>query len=404
METTVHNPDRYMGDLRQILAQGRKRIGILLGAGAPASILIDEGTGKLSNSGKPLIPTIDGLTRKVLESLDKTDSDIIKKVSEDLEPNPNIEKILSRIRSLSEVIGCNSIYGCDGSSLTTLSDLICEKIGVIVKASLPEEGNPYTELASWISGANRLNPIEVFTPNYDLLMEEALERRETPYFDGFSGGFEPFFDPVSISNCDLPSRWARLWKLHGSLGWAVNGHGGIIRGKGREANKLIYPDHLKYDKIQKLPFTALFDRLRKFLTTPDTLLLTCGFSFADPHIIAVIDEALVANPAGSVFAFQYKPLDDETAARALARKRPNMCVYARDGAVLNCIAAPWVPGELPSPNWQSIRASFWGKQDFDKGGKDNFLLGDFTSFSRFLALTHAERMKKTDSAGSEVAE
>ena len=42
METTVHNPDRYMGDLRQILAQGRKRIGILLGAGSPASILIDE--------------------------------------------------------------------------------------------------------------------------------------------------------------------------------------------------------------------------------------------------------------------------------------------------------------------------------------------------------------------------
>jgi len=42
--------------------------------------------------------------------------------------------------------------------------------------------------------------------------------------------------------------------------------------------------------------------------------------------------------------------------------------------------------------------------DLDKGGKDNFLLGDFPSFSRFLALTHAERMKIPDSAGSEVAE
>lgn len=404
METTVHNPDRYMGDLRQIMAQGRKRIGILLGAGTPASILIAEGTGKLSKGGRPLIPTIDGLTRTVLESLNKTDSGVIKKVCEDLEPSPNIERILSRIRSLAEVIGCHSIYGCDGSSFSTLSDRICERIGVTVGACLPEESNPYTELASWIGGADRLNPIEVFTPNYDLLMEESLERTETPYFDGFSGGFEPFFDPVSISNSDLPSRWVRLWKLHGSLGWAVNGRGGIIRGKGREATKLIYPDHLKYDKIQKLPFTALFDRLRKFLTTPDTLLLSCGFSFADPHIIAVIDESLAANPAGSVFAFQYKPLDDELSACALARKRPNMCVYAQDGAVVNCIPAPWVPGELPSPNWQSIRASFWGKRDFDEGGKDIFLLGDFASFARFVALTHAERIEIPDLAGDEVTE
>jgi hypothetical protein len=39
MAETVHNPDRYIGDLRQILAQGRKRIGILIGAGGPASVL-----------------------------------------------------------------------------------------------------------------------------------------------------------------------------------------------------------------------------------------------------------------------------------------------------------------------------------------------------------------------------
>ena len=29
---TFHNPDRFMSDLRQILSQGRKRIGLLIGA------------------------------------------------------------------------------------------------------------------------------------------------------------------------------------------------------------------------------------------------------------------------------------------------------------------------------------------------------------------------------------
>jgi hypothetical protein len=390
METTVHNPDRYMGDLRQILAQGRKRIGILLGAGGPASILIDEKSGKLSNNGKPLIPTIAGLTLTVLGSLDKTDSAVVEEVCKDLEPNPNIEMILSRIRSLAGLIGCNSIYGCDGSAFSQLSKRICERIGNIVGPCLPEDNNPYTELAGWIGGANRIHPIEMFTPNYDLLTEESLERLEIPYFDGFSGGYEPFFDPASISNSDLPARWVRLWKLHGSLGWAENGRGGIIRGKGRSAAQLIYPDHLKYDQIQKMPYTALFDHLRKFLSTPDTLLLTCGFSFADRHIVAVIEEALAANPKGSVFAFQYKSLEEEQPACALASKRPNVCVYARDGAVINRISAPWVLRELPSPNWEPIRASYWIDMGKDNGGA--FLLGDFASFTRFVSLTNADRI------------
>jgi hypothetical protein len=36
MTTSIHNPDQYMANLRQIIAQGRKRVGLLVGAGAPA--------------------------------------------------------------------------------------------------------------------------------------------------------------------------------------------------------------------------------------------------------------------------------------------------------------------------------------------------------------------------------
>ena len=39
MTVSVHNPDQYMASLRQIIAQGRKRIGLLVGAGAPAGIV-----------------------------------------------------------------------------------------------------------------------------------------------------------------------------------------------------------------------------------------------------------------------------------------------------------------------------------------------------------------------------
>jgi hypothetical protein len=52
---SVHNPDRVMADLRQILSRGRKRIGLLIGAGAPLSVRIDD-TARIHPDGKPLIP------------------------------------------------------------------------------------------------------------------------------------------------------------------------------------------------------------------------------------------------------------------------------------------------------------------------------------------------------------
>jgi hypothetical protein len=55
--SSFHNPDQYMADLRQILAQGRKRIGILIGAGGPADLLFDKAANKLDPSGEPLILT-----------------------------------------------------------------------------------------------------------------------------------------------------------------------------------------------------------------------------------------------------------------------------------------------------------------------------------------------------------
>ena len=280
----------------------------------------------------------------------------------DLGGPPNIEMILSRIRSIAPLLGSQLLFGYSGDQFQCLAKTICDCIADVVSAELPEEANPYTELAAWVGGTDRMHAIEVFTTNYDFLFEEAFERSGIPFFDGFTGSFQPFFNPSVIANDQLPTNWVRLWKLHGSLGWKVSPRGNLIRGCGRKVGELIYPDHLKYDQVQKLPYTALFDRLRKFLTTPDTLLLTCGFSFLDAHISAVIDEALAANRAGSVFAFQYKAIDDELAARAIAMKRPNMSIYAADGAMINGLIGKWQPGEPPSPDLAFDQRELLGTQ------------------------------------------
>lgn len=371
----VHNPDQYMASLRQIIAQGRKRIGFIVGAGAAVGI-------KKPGANEPLIPAVEGLTKVVLEALKETYGETLGNIMAGLE-NKNIENILSRVRSLAGVIGQATVHGLNGSGFKELGDAICFEIGKVVNQDLPAGFSPYTELVSWIAGADRPHPIEIFTTNYDLLFEQALERSKIPYFDGFSGADKPFFDPSSVASNDLPSRWTRLWKLHGSLGWATNEKGEVIRTGQRHTNHLIFPEHLKYEQTQKAPYSALFDRLRAFLMTPDTLLIATGFSFADAHISARIDECLSANPTASVFAFQFKNLSAESHAAEIAMRRSNMSVYSPDQALINGVEAPWRPGNPTTRDWHSVRDSYWSNGD--KSTRGRFELGSYDRLARFFA-------------------
>jgi hypothetical protein len=289
---------------------------------------------------------------------------------------------------LSKVIGKSTVHGLDGAGFETFGQNICDEIGKIVDVRLPDSGSAYSEIVSWISGVAREHPVEVFTTNYDRLFEEALEAVRAPYFDGFTGGWKPFFDPVSIARNDLPARWTRLWKLHGSLGWEAATNGEVVRTGLSSATHLVFPEHLKYDQTQKAPYAALFDRLRAFLGTPDTLLVSIGFSYVDAHVSARVDEALAANPSASVFAFQFKPLEEEVAACALAKRRPNFSVYAPDQAKVNGTRGPWVVStELPSKDWAPIRATYWGSRT--TGEPAQFLLGGIEPFARFFAASRA---------------
>ena len=397
--TTIHNPDLYMADLRQILSQGRKRIGILIGAGAPTAIRVDGENRIVEDGGHPLIPDVAGLTAAVESALSQEDRAVIDALKQELTGLINIETILTQVRKLAQAIGSACVHGLDATGYDAIAQRICGEIGRCVNASLPQGSNPFSEVASWISGTRRAHSVEIFTPNYDLLLEEALERARTPYFDGFSGSYRPFFDAASVSTDVLPPRWTRLWKLHGSLGWSVT-NDTVVRTGSRAATELIYPDHLKYDQVTRQPYSALFERLRAFLTSPDTLLLCSGFSFLDAHICAVFDESMAANSHSAIFAFQYKTLSEEEAVTSMASSRPNLSVYARDGAIINGVSGRWEPGQPPNEEWEAIRQTFWHPASEANSGE--FLLGDFAKLSRFLALTQVLRLESlaADTSGT----
>jgi hypothetical protein len=156
------------------------------------------------------------------------------------------------------------------------------------------------------------------------------------------------------------------------------------------ASHLVFPEHLKYDQTQKAPYAALFDRLRAFLMLPDTLLVTVGFSFADAHISARISECLAANPSASVFAFQFRNLDQEGFACDIASRQANMSVYSPDCAMINGVVAPWLPGDPPTRDWGPIRAVFW--DTLTGAAVPTFVLGDFKRFALFFASSRSAQV------------
>lgn len=186
MEHTYHNPDQYMFGFRQLATNGRKKIGILVGAGAPVSINTTPEKG-----WTPLIPNICGLEKIITSSLPPEQREVYQKIKDSI-PESNLETVLSRVRMLADVVGEGEIFGCNSERFSALSVAICEKIREVVSAELPGGVNPYSELVSWINGISRRYAVEIFTTNYDLLMEQALERAKTPYFDGFSGAKSAF--------------------------------------------------------------------------------------------------------------------------------------------------------------------------------------------------------------------
>src|ERR1700754_1911656 len=160
---TIHDPDRFMADLRQILSQGRKRIGLLVGAGAPMAIKLDVHD-KISEVGSPLIPGVDELTTLVLKGLQEQPNRVAAEaIAAGLGATANIENILSQVRLLQQALGNVQVHGLDSSGYEKLGTKICEHIGKIVGAKLPAERNAYNELVSWISGTLRSHAVEIFS-------------------------------------------------------------------------------------------------------------------------------------------------------------------------------------------------------------------------------------------------
>jgi hypothetical protein len=386
----VHSPYRRTTDLLQRLAPNKMRVGFFIGAGCALSVQDAD--------GEPLIPEIAGLTKLVKDYLDKDDK--LKAVAQiawdrvvaHTSPTPTVEDVLSHIRTLKSLCGKGAKDAIDGFCSDLLGELdlaICAQIRNIVSKPLPTSDTPYHVLASWIQAIPRDRPVEIFTTNYDLLLEQALEEQLVPYFDGFVGSDSAFLDLDSMAEDDLPSRWARLWKIHGSINWWLTARQKIRRSRDEVKGEqlLIYPSHLKYDQSRQMPYYAMLDRLRVFLRSDQCVLLTCGYSFGDEHINAIIAQGLSGNSNAACLGMIFNDRNNVPKGVELAKRHANLTLLAADGGVVGTIDRAWdsiVKDENPA-YLIAVAKDLPASRTKAPADRCKWLLGDFAALGRLLA-------------------
>ena len=168
--------------------------------------------------------------------------------------------------------------------------------------------------------------INLYTTNYDFLVEIALEKSSSEYVDGFSGKLNPMFSTsnygivysrqTSISSMTSEIVTFNLYKLHGSLNWDLEENNIFACDISSKINKIYSAISNDFDFINeynklaiinptksKLNKTVLdvnyYDQLRMLsneMEKNNSILISFGFSYNDEHIRQITYRFLKGNP------------------------------------------------------------------------------------------------------------
>lgn len=336
-----HDPLDFASTLSAKLATRSRHVCILLGAGAARACGLPD-VAALEERVAARLPNGKAAFERVFAGLD-------------------LEQGLSRLRRIHALLDGSeqTIDGLTGAEAQELDRSICQTIVAQLDLTNADLA-PMTSFASWVGRSDYHLPLEIFTVNYDLLVETALESLRVPYFDGFVGALKAGFrtDLVEAQPSDqgawLPAFMARLWKLHGSVNWEWETEKQVVRlGRvvDRDQAAAIYPSDAKYDESRRVPFVVLHDRLRQALQHPETLLLISGYSWRDEHLNEVIFEAAQHRPRSEVVAFSHSKIPDPLGGRA--ERMPNLQAVAGSEAILGGVHGTWkVKDTAPPDLWQ----------------------------------------------------
>lgn len=346
------------------------------------------------------LPGVYALTKQIADKIEGDQKPAFEEIRK-AAASENIEVILNKLRTVRELIGESAeeeYFKIKGKENAKKLDVaICKAIYDIITTIPESTDESHATFVNWMfqNQATRTNPIELFTTNYDLLFESALEYKRLPYFDGFVGTVHPFLIPecVEAENVKkdigsyIPYSWIRLWKIHGSINWFLVTDKAKKKRIIRSTRKMdgteelmIYPSKQKYDESRRLPFLVFQDRLRKFLSSGEVLLVVAGYSFSDDHLNELISQALRANNRLAITALMFGDISTGSSKRTtndavlkLGTEHPNLTVIGPDKGCIGGVITEWKEeGADKVDQWDVTNK--------------NFNIGDFRVFAEYLQM------------------
>lgn len=281
-----------------------ENLSFLIGAGC-SSFRDDSGI-------EQAIPTMAGLAKEFYESNPtlKVDS---KHAAKDMFPD-NLEALINHLISLRNITTSEKSKKTHSNKISIINRFIFDRV-----CNTPYSRGLiqlYKEFYLRIVKKSRQVPINVFTTNYDLYSENALDELGFMYNNGFLGSAQRIFNPnsynyVVVENLGLSrdvwksvSNFINLYKIHGSINWLKDEGTGtdtphilekdidLIRSRNKFDSIMIYPTPQKDRTTLMVPYSDLFRMMQNNLLKKNSVLISLGYSFGDEHINRIILNAL----------------------------------------------------------------------------------------------------------------
>ena len=264
-----------------------------------SGFLIGAGCSKCAD--KPLIGE---LTDRVLAKVDGTIKTEFNELKSTGSRSPTIEDLINylvRYQSILKTVQDTSKHHLQPDwieqSLNSIKKEIVEQI-----TDSWAESQVHARFLQRIGGTRSDLGRDVFTLNYDTVIEATLDHLMLHYVDGFRGSRNGWFDPTVFDEKPISNLSFRIYKLHGSINWRREKTGHVRRIEASHVlvgddPVVVYPSEQKYVQTQFGVYETLIGRFRDRLRESgvNNRLIALGYSFNDEHINEAIIDAVCSS-------------------------------------------------------------------------------------------------------------